>query len=266
MRKFRCPHCQTVFEDEDAVDTRSLGQCPKCYKFFVTHQLTGTAPVDGHSGQVVNFQGSSASATVERKPTEASSIEELLRAFNEGNYSVKESATYFLGKTRDPRAVDALIAALKDPNRSTRNIIDALGEIGNAKAVDALIALLSDYEEGTRTQAAIELGKIGDKRAVEPLKHALTRVRVLAGVEGALKALGVDGVVSPHKMCPKCAGGTDVYRWTLFQNKDYHLCTKCGYKDFQGYCPLCGGKGTYDGWDEQGGMQMNCVFCNRDPG
>ena len=50
----------------------------------------------------------------------------------------------------------------------------ALGDLGDKKAVPALIDALKAHSRMIQTQAAIALGKIGDHRAVEPLR-ALSR-------------------------------------------------------------------------------------------
>ncbi|RKY36993.1 MAG: hypothetical protein DRP72_03565, partial [Candidatus Omnitrophota bacterium] len=49
----------------------------------------------------------------------------------------------------------------------------ALGEIGDKRAIEPLINTLKDRNSDVRKYAAIALGKIGDKKAVEPLINAL---------------------------------------------------------------------------------------------
>lgn len=49
----------------------------------------------------------------------------------------------------------------------------ALGKIRDARAVNALIALLDDEDDVVRHSAAEALGEIGDKRAIGPLKRAV---------------------------------------------------------------------------------------------
>jgi len=83
--------------------------------------------------------------------------------------SVRMSATMALGQIGDARAVDSLIAALKDENSNVRgNIADALGKIGDKRAVVPLIFALKDKDYGVRRAAVDALGKIGQP-AVEPL-------------------------------------------------------------------------------------------------
>lgn len=50
---------------------------------------------------------------------------------------------------------------------------ESLGRLGDKRAVDPLIKLLKDQENIMRFTAATSLGQIGDTRAVEPLIKAL---------------------------------------------------------------------------------------------
>ncbi len=70
---------------------------------------------------------------------------------------------------------DHLVRALKSNRSSTirRNAALILGEMGNKKAVDALIRALRDRVISVSSNAAIALGMIGDKRAVTPLIERL---------------------------------------------------------------------------------------------
>ena len=73
-----------------------------------------------------------------------------------------------------PRAVEPLIAALKDENEYVRQAAaEVLGKIGDARAVEPLIAALKDESFSVRAAAARALGEIKDPRAVEPLIAAL---------------------------------------------------------------------------------------------
>ena len=79
-----------------------------------------------------------------------------------------------LGWIRDPRAVEPLIAALKNPDLAVRKYAAmALGMIRDRRAVDPLIAALKDTDDGVRWNAVDALGKIGDPRATEPLTVVL---------------------------------------------------------------------------------------------
>ncbi|MGK7926344.1 MAG: HEAT repeat domain-containing protein, partial [Spirulina sp.] len=84
------------------------------------------------------------------------------------------SAAEGLGKIGNERAVEALIAALNDSDRSVRrSAAEGLGKSGNERAVEALIAALNDSDGSVRKRAAEGLGKSGNERAVEALIAAL---------------------------------------------------------------------------------------------
>lgn len=70
---------------------------------------------------------------------------------------------------------DHLVKALRSSRKSTirRNAAIILGEMGNRKAVEALIKALKDRVVSVSSNAAIALGMIGDKRAVVPLIERL---------------------------------------------------------------------------------------------
>ncbi|MHA1298389.1 MAG: HEAT repeat domain-containing protein [Candidatus Helarchaeota archaeon] len=66
--------------------------------------------------------------------------------------------------------VDKLIKKLTDKKAETRKTaIIELGKIGDLRAVDPLIIRLKDNDEDVRLWAAVVLGKLGDERALEPL-------------------------------------------------------------------------------------------------
>jgi HEAT repeat protein len=123
-----------------------------------------------------------------------------------------------LGMIGDPRAVDELIATIKNPKYVSSTAIEALGKIGGSRAVDELIDFLRDYryrdevipkwgshsdgsisvkdgerahERGffLRESAALALGKIGDNKAVEVLLETLNDHYYFVS-EASAKALG----------------------------------------------------------------------------
>jgi HEAT repeat protein len=66
---------------------------------------------------------------------------------------------YIAGMT--PKAVDALVIALKDADADVREqAAFALGQIGDARAIDGLTAALKDANADVRQQAAFALGQI----------------------------------------------------------------------------------------------------------
>ncbi|MCD6574756.1 HEAT repeat domain-containing protein [Candidatus Aerophobetes bacterium] len=72
------------------------------------------------------------------------------------------------------KAMDVLISLLKDEDHDIRKFAcDTLGNIANPKAAPYLITTLNDSNINVACAAAEALGKIGDKRAVEPITKAL---------------------------------------------------------------------------------------------
>ena len=99
--------------------------------------------------------------------------EALVAALKVSDFWVQSSATDLLVKI-GVDAVEPLIAALIDDNPDFRNhAAQALGKIRDTRAVEPLIALLEDKNMGYFVEMA--LGDIGDKRAVEPLIAKLKR-------------------------------------------------------------------------------------------
>ena len=91
----------------------------------------------------------------------------------------RASAIEALGRIGDSRAVEPLIAALKDEDVNVRwPAARALGEIKDTRAIKPLIAALKDAEWIVREAAAEALIKIGAP-AVEPLIAALTEATVV---------------------------------------------------------------------------------------
>jgi HEAT repeat protein len=97
----------------------------------------------------------------------------LLAAMQDQDSSVRSEATLSIDRLRDRRALPALFVALKDQNNEVRWHA-ALGLYGLHRAgvslpVDTFLEALEDPEPEVREWAAIILGEIGGKRAVEPL-------------------------------------------------------------------------------------------------
>ncbi len=72
------------------------------------------------------------------------------------------------------RMVDLLIAALDDPSdKVKRAAIPALGNWRDPRPADRLLELLDD--DGLRDLAAETLGRLGERRAIEPLRGQLAK-------------------------------------------------------------------------------------------
>jgi len=86
---------------------------------------------------------------------------------------VRQYAAYLLGKAHNPRAIQPLIEALGDFDKSVREqAMLALVAIGKT-AVEPLSAAMKEPKWETRYRAVEALGKIADDKAVKPLIQAL---------------------------------------------------------------------------------------------
>jgi HEAT repeat protein len=92
---------------------------------------------------------------------------------NSTDPKVRQYAAYLLGKARNPRAIQPLIEALGDFDKSVREqAMLALSAIGKA-AIEPLSAAIKEPRWETRYRAAEALGKIADEKAIKPLIQAL---------------------------------------------------------------------------------------------
>ncbi len=84
-----------------------------------------------------------------------------------------------------------LCSALKRPGNAPQafDAVLELGRIGNAKAVDLLIGALARLD-GVSRNAARELGRIGSERAIKPLVELLANAEVNESAAEALAKLG----------------------------------------------------------------------------
>ena len=87
--------------------------------------------------------------------------------------AIRALAAQFLGKVRDTRAVEPMIALIleADPNYTPMWVVQALGMLGDRQAVDPLLQFLARTESATERYMTIEaLGLLGDPRAIENVK------------------------------------------------------------------------------------------------
>jgi len=92
-------------------------------------------------------------------------------------WPIRMKAAKTLGYIKNNRAVDPLIAALRDKISEIReNAAWALGYIKDTRAVEPLIGILKDRYENERVlrETILALGKLRDERAVEALFDALS--------------------------------------------------------------------------------------------
>src|SRR4030043_1809193 len=96
--------------------------------------------------------------------SQSDQVERLIQNLNSEYRDLRMSAIWTLGRVKDPRAIEALINALrhKDPLMREK-AAEALGEIKDPKAIEPLIAMLKDDEETFREIAAKAWEKLTGK-------------------------------------------------------------------------------------------------------
>ena len=120
---------------------------------------------------------------------DARAVEPLIAALKDGDWDVRQFAAKALGKIGDARAVEPLIATLKDSNKDVcKKAADALDEVGWQAGKDEVSAA---YWIGKQNWGeCVKLGAL----AVEPLIAALTDSESGASIrDSAAKALGKIG-------------------------------------------------------------------------
>ncbi|HNS51657.1 MAG TPA: HEAT repeat domain-containing protein [Anaerolineae bacterium] len=116
----------------------------------------------------------------------APAVEPLIAVLKHGSSSAqRDNAARALGRIRDARAVEPLIAALRGDSAGAAW---ALGEIGDARAVEPLVALLAAGDWRLRCVTVSALGRLGGA-AVEPLIAAVQRDDNLSVRQAAAQAL-----------------------------------------------------------------------------
>jgi len=118
---------------------------------------------------------------------------------NSTDPNVRQYAAYLLGKTKNPRAIQPLVEALGDFDKSVREqSMLALTEIGKA-AIEPLSAAMKEPKWETRYRAAEALGKIADEKAIKPLIQALkdNRDHVRYMATKGLREIGDSDAIDP---------------------------------------------------------------------
>jgi HEAT repeat protein len=131
---------------------------------------------------------------------EKSGFEGLIKALEDNTDPlVRQYAAYLLGQAKNPRAIQPLIMALGDFDKSVREQATfALSAIGKA-AIEPLSDAMKEPKWETRYRAAEALGRIADEKAVRPLIQGLKdnrdHVRYMAAK--GLRELGDSDAVEP---------------------------------------------------------------------
>jgi HEAT repeat protein/MFS-type transporter involved in bile tolerance (Atg22 family) len=99
----------------------------------------------------------------------------LIRYRFAGTEVTRITTTERLGETQNPLSANELIESLSDPSFNVRyEAIHAIGRMPpEPELVAALLDLLNDAESELSSVAARSLGKLGDTRAILPLRRAL---------------------------------------------------------------------------------------------
>jgi len=144
-------------------------------------------------------------ANVPEKPEgaeelEKKGVEELVHLLRDStDPMVRQYVAYLLGQAQNPRAIQPLIEALGDFDKSVREQATlALSAIGKA-AIEPLSAVMKEPKWETRYRAAEALGKIADEKAIKPLIQALKdnrdHVRYMAAK--GLREIGDSDAIEP---------------------------------------------------------------------
>lgn len=104
---------------------------------------------------------------------EPAAREPLLLALEDNNVNVRNGAAIALASIGGPRVLDRLIEHLKNDAAARPDVAIALGRLGDRKAVEPLINALDDEDDFVRTVVAGALGVLKDARAIDPLIEAI---------------------------------------------------------------------------------------------
>ena len=97
----------------------------------------------------------------------------LIGALKDTDPVVRGYAATALGEIGDPRAKEALLAALRTEDASVVNMATSLYNLGSTEVVEILIGKLRDPNPNNRLYAIYALGKISDPEMVRPLIEVL---------------------------------------------------------------------------------------------
>lgn len=127
----------------------------------------------------------------------------LIELLKEKDAYIRRESAYLLGEARSTTAIPELMQLIQAPDKEIEVIsaaVQALGDIGDPQSVPLLIEVLRKTYKIPRGQfryepahpsivAATALGKIGDIRAVKPLKEFLFSERLPRGHHTAARAI-----------------------------------------------------------------------------
>jgi len=111
------------------------------------------------------------------------SVEQAIDQLKSSNSQVRKEAVLYLKEAQNGQAIEPLIRVLREDKDPVVRIAAAvaLGDLKDKRAVDALVVALKDEYSEVRQFSALALGEIGDTRAIEPLIDALGAAEYHAG-------------------------------------------------------------------------------------
>ncbi len=124
-----------------------------------------------------------------------SSVDYLIERLNtEHVQNIREATARTLGRLKDKKAVDVLVAAYgKDNERIRALAIEALGEIADPRGLSTIQAALTDFDAVTRGKAAWALMQIQGKEAIPALRAFVAKETNDLPMVHAAYALGLLG-------------------------------------------------------------------------
>ena len=139
----------------------------------------------------------------------------LLTRLESSSPETRWQAAEQLAVRRDPRAVDAVIRAMRDPEGTIRVCVmaSALGHLKDPRALSALTeAAFDPVNRDLRLCAIQSLGMIGDRRAVPALIDALQAGNTPIAAANAIARMGDDRGVEP---IIEAAANPDLRLWMV---------------------------------------------------
>ena len=120
-------------------------------------------------------------------------VDPLVEALNNKDRNIRLRAVGILGQIKDTRAVEPLIALLKDADDEDirERVIWALGELRDTRSTSHLVGFLANENEDIRQKAAEALWKIKDASSIDPLLAALKNGTVRLSSADAVIAMSV---------------------------------------------------------------------------
>ena len=129
-------------------------------------------------------------------------IPRLIKALEDQDSFVRESATVALGKIGSDAAIFGLIKALKDQNYDVRrNASILLVNIGSDETITGLIKTLEDQDYNVRHNVVVALGNIGSDGAISRLIKALSNEKFVIANNGYTLRYALEALEKVQESC-----------------------------------------------------------------